>query len=217
MQRNPTEDKAALKAWCSSVDRVYTVSTNGLCTVSQGANLQQCLEERAIKRWWQHGTPNTVGTGTLFTINMARSPSAHSYCIRTTPVYKESDCLLGQDFQCALSIAIREKSPFKYLHIIVVIQTDKNKQSLVLEKMWGKCTCIHCWWEWKQVQPFGRWFGSFCKILKWAFTSAQQFCFCVYILEKYPQGHWETYSKDGYCRFSCNSLTAHLSGNGYTL
>ena len=139
-----------------------------------------------------YGTPSPVGIGPVVTINMAGGSSAHSYYTRTIPVYKDSGCLLGQDFQCGLSIVIREKFPLKQQHNIAAIQTDKNKQSLVLERMQGKCTCIHCWWECKQAQPFGRWFCGFSKILKWAFTSAEQFCFYVYIPEKYPHMHLET-------------------------
>ena len=135
----------------------------------------------AIKRLWQYGTPSPVGIGTVVTINMAGDPSAHSYYTRTIPVYKDSGSLLGQDFQCGLSIVIREKFPLTQQHNIAAIQTDKNKQSLVLERMQGKCTCIHCWWECKWVQPFGRWFSVFSKILKWVFTSAEQFCSYIYI------------------------------------
>lgn len=99
----------------------------------------------------------------------------------------------------------------KNSHSNTTISSQLFKQTKInsLQRTWGKCTHIHCWQERKQAQPFGRWFGSIYKILKRAFTSAQQFHFYVYIPENYPCVHLETYTKDGYCSFSCNSLTAH--------
>ena len=50
-------------------------------------------------------------------------------------MYQEKELLTWARFSSGLSLAIREKFPFKYHHLIVAIQTDKNKQSLV----WGGC------------------------------------------------------------------------------
>lgn len=80
-------------------------------------------KEKTTAAWWAL-TPLSLA-------NMASGPSAHAYCTRALPAYRERNCLLGQDFHCGLSLAIREKFPFKYHHLIVAIQTDKNKQSLV--------------------------------------------------------------------------------------
>lgn len=116
---------------------VHSVSMNKFIAVP-GRKRQPSKDDDSM-----YGTPSPVGIGPVVTINMAGVPSAHSYYTRTIPVYKDSGCLLGQDFQCGLSIVIRENSHLNSSITLQLFKETKNKTVFSVE-MQGKCTCIHC-------------------------------------------------------------------------
>lgn len=92
-------------------------------------------KEIVTERRWQHGTPNPVGTDILVTSKYSKRPSSTCLLYQSHPCVPRKEVLTWARFSMGLSLAIREKFPFKHHHIIVAIQTDKNKQSLV----WRGC------------------------------------------------------------------------------
>jgi hypothetical protein len=45
-------------------------------------------------------------------------------------------------------------------HSSQVSHYEENLQQQMLARMWGKRTLIHCWWECKLLQPYGKQYGG---------------------------------------------------------
>jgi hypothetical protein len=58
--------------------------------------------------------------------------------------------------KCTQSLVIKEvqiKNTLRFHPTPVRIATIKNINNIMLARMWGRRNLIHCWWEYKLVQP----------------------------------------------------------------